>query len=91
MPQHPDWFRDADAAILSYLAEERPTYVALVANRLGMPTDYVERRTEQLVENGLAEPVSPEVVYRITERGERQLDAYTEHEGTPEPGLVAGN
>ena len=91
MPQHPDWFRGADAAILSYLSEERPTYVPLIANRLGMPTEYAQRRVDRLVESELVEPVSAEVVYRITERGERQLSAYTEREGVPEPGLVAGN
>ncbi|WP_436927825.1 hypothetical protein [Halosimplex amylolyticum] len=91
MPQHPDWFRGADAAILSYLSRERPTYVPLIANRLGMPTDYVQERTDKLVESDLVEPVSAEVVYRITEDGERHLEAYTEREGVPEPGLVAGN
>ncbi|WP_206425142.1 DUF2250 domain-containing protein [Halosimplex salinum] len=88
MSQYPDWFRRADAAILSYLSRERPTYTPLIANRLGMPTDYAEERVENLVDAGLVEPVSAEVVYRITERGEHQLAAYTEHEGAPEPGLV---
>ncbi|QLH77507.1 hypothetical protein HZS55_09455 [Halosimplex rubrum] len=91
MSQHPDRFRRADAAILHHLAEERPTYVALVANRLGMPTDYAQRRIDRLVEDDLVEPVSEEVVYRITRRGEQRLAAYTDREGTPEPGLVAGN
>jgi predicted transcriptional regulator len=91
MSQHPDWFRGADAAILSHLSEERPTYVPIIANRLGMPTEYTERRVDKLAEGGLVEPVSAEVVYRITDRGERFLDAYTEREGAPEPGLVVGN
>jgi len=90
MSQHPDWFRRADAAILQHLAEERPTYLALVANRLGMPTDYAQRRMDRLVDDGLVEPVTEEVVYRITERGRRRLAAYTEREGGPEAGLVAG-
>ena len=91
MSQHPDWFRGADAAILSHLSDERPTYVPIIANRLGMPTAYTERRVERLVEDDLVEPVSAEVVYRITERGERVLADYTEREGAPEAGLVAGN
>ncbi|PSQ30978.1 hypothetical protein BRD06_01550 [Halobacteriales archaeon QS_9_67_15] len=91
MSQHPDWFRGADAAILSHLSDERPTYVPIIANRLGMPTEYTERRVERLVEDDLIEPVSAEVVYRITERGERFLQDYTEREGAPEAGLVAGN
>ncbi|WP_049931056.1 phenylalanine--tRNA ligase subunit alpha [Halosimplex carlsbadense] len=91
MSQHPDWFRRADAAILQHLVEERPTYLALVANRLGMPADYAQRRMDRLVADGLVEPVTEEVVYRITERGERRLAAYTEREGSPEAGLVAGN
>ena len=91
MSQHPDWFRGADAAILSHLSDERPTYVPIIANRLGMPTEYTERRVERLVEDDLIEPISAEVVYRITERGERFLRDYTEREGAPEAGLVAGN
>ncbi|PSP67774.1 hypothetical protein BRC79_06320 [Halobacteriales archaeon QH_8_67_27] len=91
MSQHPDWFRGADAAILSHLSDERPTYVPIIANRLGMPTEYTERRVERLVEDDLIEPISAEVVYRITERGERFLQDYTEREGAPEAGLVAGN
>jgi DNA-binding PadR family transcriptional regulator len=91
MSQHPDWFRSADAAILSHLSEERPTYAPLLANRLGLPTGYAEARLERLVDEELVEAVSEEVVYRITDRGERCLAAYTEREGSPEPGLVAGN
>ncbi|WP_436931076.1 hypothetical protein [Halosimplex halobium] len=91
MSQHPDWFRSADAAILDHLSEERPTYVPLLANRLGMPTDYARQRVDRLVERDLVEPVTAETVYRITERGERRLAAYTEREGAPEPGLVVGN
>jgi predicted transcriptional regulator len=91
MSQHPDWFRRADAAILHHLSEERPTYPPLLANRLGLPTDYAQRRIDRLSERDLVEPVSAETVYRITERGERRLAAYTDREGTPEPGLVAGN
>ncbi|MFB6165425.1 MAG: DUF2250 domain-containing protein [Haloarculaceae archaeon] len=65
--------RSADEQILRHLRDERPDYLALVANRLGMHLGYVERRCEVLVKHGLVEPVTGEVVYRITERGERYL------------------
>ncbi len=65
--------RAADEDILRQLKEERPDYLALVANRLGMHLGYVERRTEVLVEYGLVEQVSEEVVYRTTELGEQYL------------------
>lgn len=69
----PDWMRSADERILRHLQEERPDYLALVANRLGMHLGYVERRTEVLVDHGLVEQVSEEVVYRTTELGEQYL------------------
>jgi predicted transcriptional regulator len=65
--------RSADERILRQLQEERPDYLALVANRLGMHLRYVERRCAVLVDHGLVEAVSGEVVYRTTERGERFL------------------
>jgi DNA-binding IclR family transcriptional regulator len=63
----------ADEDILRHLCAERPDYLALVANRLGMHLGYVERRCDVLVEHGLVEPVSGEVVYRTTELGEQVL------------------
>lgn len=72
MPR-PNWMRSADEQILSQLCAERPDYLALVANRLGMHVDYVERRCDVLVEHGLVEPISGEVVYRTTELGEQFL------------------
>lgn len=65
--------RAADEDILQQLREERPDYLALVANRLGMHLGYVERRCGVLVEHGLVEQVSHEVVYRTTELGEQYL------------------
>jgi len=67
-PMHP-----ADERILSYLNENPPDYVPLVANRLGMHLGYVERRVETLVELGLVQPVSEEVIYTLTDRGEGHL------------------
>lgn len=86
MSRHADWLRRADAAILQYFAREQPSYVPLAASRLGLDLDYAERRCEKLAAADLIEPVSHEVVYRITERGERHLSAYTEAEGEPRPG-----
>jgi DNA-binding IclR family transcriptional regulator len=63
----------ADERILRQLEAERQDYLALVANRLGMHLGYVERRCAVLVDHGLVEPVSGEVVYRTTERGEQFL------------------
>ena len=69
----PNWMRQADEEIVRELREERPDYLALVANRLGMHLGYVERRCEVLVEQGLLEAVSEEAVYRTTDLGERYL------------------
>ena len=75
--ESPDSLRPADRQILEHLRDNPPTYMALVANRLGMPTGYVNRRRDVLVEQGLVEPVTNEAIYRVTERGERYL-AHTE-------------
>lgn len=71
--QRPNWMRAADEEILRELCEERPDYLPLIANRLGMHLGYVERRCSVLVEHGLVEAVTGEVVYRTTERGEQFL------------------
>lgn len=65
--------RPADEDILRDLCAERPDYLPLVANRLGMHLGYVERRCDVLVDQGLVEPVTAEVVYRTTELGEQYL------------------
>ena len=67
----PNWMRPADEEILRALRDQRPDYLALVANRLGMHLGYVERRCAVLVEEGLVEAVSAEAVYRTTELGQR--------------------
>jgi len=71
--QRPNWMRQADERILRHLRDERPDYLPLVANRLGMHLGNVERRVAVLVEHGFVEPVSDEVVYRTTERGTEYL------------------
>lgn len=69
----PDWSHPADERIVRYLRENPPDYVPLIANRLGMHLGYVERRVETMVDHGLVEPVSGEVVYAVTDLGERYL------------------
>lgn len=73
MSTAPDWAHPADERIVRYLREHPPDYVPLIANRLGMHLGYVERRVETLVDRGLLEPVTGEVVYSVTDRGERFL------------------
>lgn len=65
--------RTADEKILRQLREERPDYLPLVANRLGMHLGYVERRCAVLVDHELVEQVSAEGVYRTTDLGEQYL------------------
>lgn len=61
--------RSADRAILRFLADGTPQYAAIIAQRTGIHTPYAERRCEVLVRSGHLEPVTGEVVYRITARG----------------------
>lgn len=62
---------------MEFLRDERPEYPAIIANRTGMHAPYVERRCETLVDRGLIEAVSGEVVYRLTCEGETYLDTGT--------------
>lgn len=77
MATSPDWTHSADARILQYLSENPPDYVPLIANRLGMHLGYVEQRVEVLVDHGLVEPVTDEVIYAVTDRGEEYLSDET--------------
>lgn len=70
-----DWTHPADETILRYFAEHPPEYVPLVANRLGMHLGYVEGRVERLVREGFLVAITGEVVYAITDEGERYLRA----------------
>jgi predicted transcriptional regulator len=71
--QDATWMRPADEPILRFLDDAGVEYPAIVANRTGIHTPYVERRLEVLAERGLVEQVSGEVVYRVTERGRRHV------------------
>jgi DNA-binding Lrp family transcriptional regulator len=68
------WMHPADERILRHLRDNPPEYAPLVATRLGLEAGYVERRVETLVEKGMLEAVSGEVVYKTTERGDRHLE-----------------
>lgn len=67
------WHHPDDDRILRDLRDNGPDYVPLVAARLGMHVGYVERRVTTLVEEGLLEAVSDEVVYWVTDSGRRYL------------------
>lgn len=62
-----------DLRVLSYLAEAGPDYPALVASNTGLHAPHVERRCERLIEDEYLIPVSGEVIYAITQRGEEAL------------------
>jgi DNA-binding IclR family transcriptional regulator len=83
MDTRPDWMHRADVAILDYLHAERLDYVPLVASHLGLHLSYAEARCETLAERGLVEPVSEEVVYRLTERGRALLEDTDEASAEP--------
>jgi hypothetical protein len=69
----PSQSHPADERILEFFGEHPPEYVPIVANRLGIHVRYAERRVGLLVERGLLEPVSNEVIYTTTEAGDRVL------------------
>ena len=71
----PTWSRPADRNILEFLDDTGAEYPAIVANRIGMHAPYVETRCAELTERGLLEAVSGEVVYRLTEAGERACES----------------
>lgn len=73
MSTTPEWTHPADERILRHLKDNPPDYVPIIANRLGMHLGYVESRVDTLVEYGLLEPVTGEVIYAVTDRGERYL------------------
>lgn len=64
-----------DERVLRYLLESGADYPALIAGNTGLHVAHVERRLETLTESGLVEPVSDEVVYRVTERGSERYHA----------------
>ena len=61
--------RTADRRIIGYLADTNVEYPALIASHTGLHVPLVERRCRLLAAAGLLEPVSDEVLYRLTERG----------------------
>lgn len=65
--------RAVDTFILQDLLNEQPDYIPLVANRLGLHLAYVESRCDLLIEYDLIQPVTDELVYTVTARGEAYL------------------
>ncbi|SNR50383.1 DUF2250 domain-containing protein [Halorubrum vacuolatum] len=63
----------ADERILAYLDRAGPDYPALVAGNTGLHVAYVEKRIAMLAAAGFLEPVSGEVIYRITDPGHDAL------------------
>ena len=59
----------ADQRILQHLSTAGADYPALIASNTGLHIPLVERRCEMLEAAGLIQPVTGEVVYRLTEYG----------------------
>lgn len=70
----PAWMEDADEQILYILRRDRVQYPALIAGETGAHMPLIERRCRRLESEGLIEPVSGEVVYRLTDRGRAVID-----------------
>lgn len=70
----PTWMEKTDERILHILRRERVQYPALIAGEVGAHMPVIERRCQRLESNGLIEPVSGEVVYRLTDRGQTVVD-----------------
>lgn len=83
MSQDYNWMQAADEAILRGFYRDQPDYIPLVANRLGMHVTYVEARCAILRENGFLEPVTDEVVYAVTDRGEAYLTGDLDRSDSP--------
>ncbi|WP_459881873.1 DUF2250 domain-containing protein [Halorubrum gandharaense] len=63
----------SDERVLEYLSDAGADYPALIAGNTGLHVPVVERSVETMVEDGLVERVSGEVVYRITAAGRDAL------------------
>jgi len=59
----------ADQRILQHLSTAGADYPALIASNTGLHIPLVERRCEALAAADLLEPVTGEVIYRVTEYG----------------------
>ncbi|XVH32497.1 DUF2250 domain-containing protein [Haloferacaceae archaeon DSL9] len=69
---------ETDVRVLTHLRDYGANYPALIASNTGLHVPFVERRCHSLGEDGLIEPVSGEVIYRITEAGRARLAGVTE-------------
>jgi len=68
--------RPTDAAILEHLSDHGLDYPEVIAVEGPVGPDRTARHADTLASRGLVEQVSPEVVYRVTDRGERRLATY---------------
>ncbi len=64
----------ADVRILRVLRLRRAEYPSLIASQTGLHFSLVDRHCKRLTRRGYVEPVSGEVLYRITSRGEQCLE-----------------
>jgi len=76
MSHQENGLRPTDAAILDHLSEHGLDYPEVIAAAHSASTGRTARRADALASRGLVEPVSPEVVYRVTAHGERRLAAH---------------
>lgn len=68
-------FHPVDVVVLRHLADAHIDYPTCIAVHRGVDRRSVERRCEALADDDLVEPISPEVVYRITAAGRRALES----------------
>jgi DNA-binding MarR family transcriptional regulator len=76
MSHQEDRLGPTDAAILDHLSEQGLDYPEVIAVEGAVAPDRAARQVDTLASRGLVEQVSPEVVYRVTDRGERRLATY---------------
>jgi len=76
MAHQEDRLGPMDAAILEHLSDHGLDYPELIAEEGPAGLDRTARQADTLANRGLVEQVSPEVVYRVTDRGERRLATY---------------
>ncbi|WP_225333936.1 hypothetical protein [Halomicrobium urmianum] len=61
--------------VLAALARSGPEYGPVLAHELGVPNETVRRRCRALAAVGAVERVTEEPLYRLTERGKRDVGA----------------
>lgn len=72
--QRQRWLHPVDEQLLGTLAGEGVEYAPVLAATIGVAPTFADQRVERLVEQGLAERVTPEPVYRVTAAGHEVLE-----------------